>query len=245
MFGKWLMQHIDEPAGVDPIFLDDFATSCYCALMQSGELLIGAADMSVIEGGVDWPRLRPRLPDLGAGDFLILEANLSPQLVRRLIRHAGSRTRIVFESVSVAKLLRHAEVLRNLYLLSGNEAELRALGEWFRSAGDRAEPVGRSAASSSDAWIDRFMRQRKIERMLMTRAGRGVRLYRRDSPLPGAGVNRLSLRPQRLLPSADTTGAGDRLLSAYLEALRPGAAEEPALRQALTVVESSIEEGSL
>jgi hypothetical protein len=111
--------------------------------MQSGELLYGAADMEVIERGLSWQRLRARLPALAGRDFLVLEANISPALAAALIRHLGGRTRLVFESVSVEKLLRHAEGLRDLFILSANETESRALalsggGSEKAAAGSRA-----------------------------------------------------------------------------------------------------------
>jgi sugar/nucleoside kinase (ribokinase family) len=272
VFGKWLIENMDQPQWVNPIFLDGYKTACYCALMQSGELFYGAADMSVVEEGLSWPRLRARLPELGPGDFLVLEANLSPELVRSLIHQLGSKTRVVFESVSVEKLQRHAGVLKNLYLLCGNEAELRALGRWFAEDGQAAQ-VGRSELaqhgsspssrnSRSESWVQEFLEQRKIEQLLVTRGRRGVRLFRRN---PAGGERQgstrasdsdrdscrvpsqapLAIPPGRIFETADSTGAGDRLLSAYLEALDREAGTETALRLAVQTVERSIQEGSL
>jgi sugar/nucleoside kinase (ribokinase family) len=253
VFGKWLIEKLVQPQWVNPIFLDQYPTACYCALMQSGELLYGAADMAVIEQGLNWERLRARLPELGARDYLVLEANLAPELVRSLIRHAGARTRVVFESVSVEKLLRHAENLKSLYLLSGNEAEFHALGEWF--AAGRAGSAG-SRASRSDSWVQDYLAEMRIEQLLVTRGRRGVRLYQRES---GGGVGEgrgpggrgsgsrkpIDIAPGRLIETADTTGAGDRLTSAYLEALDREADAADALRRAVEIVERSIEEGTL
>jgi sugar/nucleoside kinase (ribokinase family) len=263
VFGKWLIENLDQPQGVNPIFLDQYPTACYCALMQSGELFYGAADMAVIEQGLSWARLRARLPELGAKDFLVLEANLAPELVRSLIRHAGARTRVVFESVSVEKLLRHADNLKSLYLLSGNEAEVRALGEWF--AAGRADATesrespsglgsGSGRASRSDRWVQDYLEERDIEQLLVTRGRHGVRLYQRESGVgaesgsdDGGSGNRgsLTIPPGRLIETADTTGAGDRLMSAYLEALDREADAADALRRAVEIVEKGIEEGTL
>jgi sugar/nucleoside kinase (ribokinase family) len=236
VFGKWLIENMAQPQWVNPIFLDQYPTACYCALVQSGELLYGAADMSVIEQGLSWARLRARLPELGGGDYLVLEANLAPELVRSLIRHAGKRTRVVFESVSVEKLLRHAENLKNLYLLSGNEAEVRALGGWFA-----AGPPTRS-----DRWVQDYLSDRSIEQLLVTRGRRGVRLYQRESGVSGsARRGSLNIPPGRVIEAAETNGAGDRLVSAYLEALNREAETVDALRRAVDTVERSIEEGTL
>ncbi|UCF96764.1 MAG: hypothetical protein JSV89_16525 [Spirochaetaceae bacterium] len=263
MFGKWLIETMEQPQWVNPIFLDQYPTACYCALMQSGELLYGAADMSVIEEGLSWPRLRARLPELGASDFLVLDANLSPDLVRSLIHNMGSKTRVVFESVSVEKLLRHAGLLKNLYLLSGNEGEFRALGGWFTASGEKTDKSSASRGGSrSDWWVRDFLEQRKIKQFLVTRGRRGVRLYRLErlsrqrtdatprggSPSESGGKRSfapLTIQPKRVRETADTTGAGDRLFSSYLEALSREVAPGDALRQAVEQVERSIEEGSL
>jgi pseudouridine kinase len=226
LFGKWLVENMSQPQWVNPIFLDQYPTACYCALMQSGELLYGAADMSVIERGLSWARLRARLPDLGPRDYLVLEANLAPELVRGLIRHAGNKTRVVFESVSVEKLLRHAENLKNLYLLSGNEEEFRALGDWF-------------AARRSAGWVSEYLVQKQIEQFLVTRGRRGVRLWQREEPKP------TDISPARVIETSDTTGAGDALMAAYLEAVAQGAEQPDALSQAVRSVETSIQEGTL
>jgi pseudouridine kinase len=234
VFGKWLIENAAQPQWVNPIFLEQYPTATYCALLQSGELLYGAADMAVIEEGLSWARLRARLPELGGKDFLVLEANLAPELVRSLIRHAGKKTRVVLESVSVEKLLRHGENLRNLYLLSGNEDEFRALGGLY---------AGGQSDRSPRTWVADFLAERKIEQLLVTRGRRGVRLYRRNSGAHSRGP--LAIAPDRLIDTADTTGAGDALLSAYLEALDREADPEDALRRAMRSVEGRIEEGTL
>jgi len=249
VFGKWLIENIGQPQWVNPLFLDQYSTSCYCALMQSGELFYGAADMAVIEEGLSWPRLRARLPELGEKDFLVLEANLSPDLVRSLLHQFGRKTRVVFESVSVEKLLRHAEVLKNLYLLTGNEEEFKALGNSFVMEGNSKEidtPTGR--VPQADRWVQAFLEERKIEQLLVTRGRRGVRLYQRD-PRTTAGRGKsqglLTITPNRVIDGSDTTGAGDRLLSAFLEAVDGEAETGDALKQAVESVERAIEEENL
>jgi len=252
VFGKWLIENLVQPQWVNPIFLEQYPTACYCALMQSGELLYGAADMAVIEQGLSWARLRARLPELGVKDYLVLEANLAPELVRSLIRFAGARTRVVFESVSVEKLLRHAQNLKSLYLLAGNEAEFRALGEWFTAGRTDSKE---SRGSRSGSWVQDYLAERDIDQLLVTRGRRGVRLYQRKSGggaenggaggRGGGGRGSLTIPPGRLIETGDTTGAGDRLMSAYLEALDREGDTADALRRAVESVERSIEEGTL
>lgn len=240
VFGKWLMENLPQSQWVNPIFLDQYPTACYCALMQSGELLYGAADMAVIERGLSWERLRARLPELGSRDYLVLEANLAPELVRSLIRHAGAKTRVVFESVSVEKLLRHSENLKNLYLLSANVDEFRALGDWFTAERSAASGGGVPANSSRSAgWVSEYLVQERIQQLLVTRGRRGVRLWRREEPRP------VDIPPGRVIETADTTGAGDTLLATYLEELAREDEQPDALRTAVRSVETSIEEGTL
>lgn len=249
VFGRWLIENIGEPQWVNPIFLDQYSTSCYCALMQSGELFYGAADMAVIEEGLSWPRLRARLPELGEQDFLVLDANLSPDLVRSLLHHIGRKTRAVFESVSVEKLMRHADVLKNLYLLAGNEKEFKALGKFFTKDGnDKKSDVPAGRGSQSDRWVQIFLEERRIEQMLVTRGRRGLRLYQRDlRAAAGRGKSQgpLTIPPSRVIETVETTGAGDRLLSAFLEAVDRKAATGDALKQAVESVERAIVEGNL
>jgi sugar/nucleoside kinase (ribokinase family) len=231
-------------------------TACYCAFMQAGRLLYGAADMKVIEQGLTWPRLGPRLPALGRGDLLVLEANLAPALVGRLLHRFGKRTRVVFEGVSVEKLLRHEAGLRDLYLLSVNEEEARALA-------GRVAPHARGSG-----WLAPFLWERRIEHLLVPRGRRGARLY---ACTPGGRLRAASFVPERVVRTRDSTGAGDRLLAALLSRLahegRAPAAEtrrmgptgraaqaskaertaevERALPWAMREVEKALEEGRL
>jgi sugar/nucleoside kinase (ribokinase family) len=241
VFGRWLVGSLPQPQWVNPIFLDRYSTACYCALIQSGELLYGAADMAVIERGLSWAHLRARLPELGPRDYLVLEANLAPELVRSLIRNAGTKTRVVFESVSVEKLLRHAENLKNLYLLSGNEDELRALGDWFaaRRSGAGAGGAASVRASRSRGWVPEYLARMRIRQFLGTRGRRGVRLWQRGEAGP------MEISSGRVIEAADTTGAGDALLSAYLEGLAREEEQQDALRRAVRSVETTIQEGTL
>jgi sugar/nucleoside kinase (ribokinase family) len=249
VLGKWLVEKIAHPQWVNPIFLEDYTTSCYCALMQNGELLYGASDMAVIEEGLSWPRLRARLPELGKTDFLVLEANLCPELVQSLIRHAGRRTRVVFESVSVEKLLRHSDSLKDLYLLSANEDEYGALGkkvaasqfsnQMQAAAGAKSEKTGQK---SRPAWVVDFLKQRRIEHLLVTRGSRGVSLYRLHDR---ERLTRQDVKPGTVHSGPDTTGAGDMLVAALLEAIDQTEDLEAALGLAVEEVEKAIKEGSL
>jgi sugar/nucleoside kinase (ribokinase family) len=237
LFGRWLAEQMSARQELQPIFLDRYRTACYCAFMESGKLLYGAADMDVIQEGLTWAHLRARLPELGSGDMLILEANLSPTLARTLIRRFGRKTRVVFEGVSVEKLLRHQEGLSDLFLLNANEDELRALGRVYTDPSPDTSPGGRAPSQAvadprapgrpspgrpaagrngtrGESWITSFMTERRISYLLVSRGTRGARLYARAED---GRVRRTDRAPRRVVSARDTTGAGDRLLAAVLE----------------------------
>jgi sugar/nucleoside kinase (ribokinase family) len=222
--------------------LPRYATACYCALMQSGRLLYGAADMEVIERGLGWARLEGSLPALGPADFLVLEANLAPGLACALLGRYAGRTRVVFEAVSVEKLLRHEPGLRDLYLLSVNREEAAALRA-------RVAP-----GSRGQAWVGSFLRERRIANLLVPLGRRGARLHALG---PDGRLHSASFAPARRVRAEDSTGAGDRLLAALLARLAraesagrgPDAEGATPVAQALPAamreVEKALEEGSL
>jgi sugar/nucleoside kinase (ribokinase family) len=198
--------------------------------MQSGRLLYGAADMTVIERGLTLRRLGPHLPSLGPEDLLVLEANLAPDLVRALLARFAGRTRVVFEGVSVEKLLRHEPGLRGLYLLSVNREEAGALRE-------RVAP-----GPGGERWIAQFLRQRGIANLLVPRGAGGVRLH---SVGPGGRVRSTRFAPARVVRAPDSTGAGDRLLAAVLARAGGGASIARVMPAAMREVEKAMEEGTL
>jgi sugar/nucleoside kinase (ribokinase family) len=241
--GRWLEERIGAEARrsagrAEAILLRSprQATAIYCALMQSGRLLYGAADMAVIERGLSPARLRPHLPRLGRGDLLVLEANLSPALVDALLRRYAGLTRVVFEAVSVEKLLRHEPRLRDLYLLSLNDEEQRALRGQIRPQ------------SRGQEWVGPFLAERRIAHLLEPRGKRGVRLH----ALAADGRYRVTrFFPARVVRAGDSTGAGDRLLAAVLARIASPAGRSraggiaAALPAAMREVEEALEKGDL
>jgi sugar/nucleoside kinase (ribokinase family) len=231
-----------QGSGARLLRLPRYATACYCALMESGRLLYGAADMAVIENGLSLARLRAHLPALRPADLLVLEANLSPRLVGGLIGRCARSTRVVFEAVSVEKLLRHEPGLRDLYLLSVNGEEAEALRR-------RVAPGART-----ETWAARFLRERRIAHLLVPRGRRGARLHTLG---PDGRLRSASFSPSRQVRAEDSTGAGDRLLASLLARLvraessgrgqTTGGAPlvERVLPAAMREVERALEEGTL
>ena len=217
--GEWITERLAGLPGVVLNRVDGYGTACYLAFMESGELKYAASDMRVIEEGLSAEKVREFLAEAGEGDFLIMEANLSAALVRNLLNEYASRMKCVFESVSVEKSLRHRGSLRGLFLLSANQDEFTAL----------SLRAGREES---------FLEERNIEHLLVTRGRRGASLYMR------AG-KRIDFRPARTIKARDTTGAGDRLLSAIIEGVSRGLRIEEAVPAALCEVEKAIEEEKL
>lgn len=241
--GRWLEQAIGAEAGRGRgrgrhrlasqavlLRLPRQATACYCALMQSGRLLYGAADMTLIERGLTLRHLGPHLPSLGAEDLLVLEANLAPELVRALLGRFAGRTRVVFEGVSVEKLLRHEPGLRGLYLLSVNREEAGVLRA-------RVAPGTRG-----ERGLAQFLRQRGIANLLIPRGANGVHLH--SLGLDGR-VRSVRFAPARVVRAPDSTGAGDRLLAAVLARAAGGTSIARAVPAAMREVEKALEEGTL
>jgi sugar/nucleoside kinase (ribokinase family) len=188
----------------------------YLALMESGSLKVAASDFRVMEEALSPAFVERQIGELGAGDFLVLDANLSAGLLDGLVRRYAERTRVVFEPVSVEKSTRHAASLSGLFLMTPTVEEMEAL-----AGGD----------------IARFSRERCIRNILLTQGARGCSLFsesgRRDFP------------PGRVVEAPDTTGAGDLLLAALLSALHGGAGMDEAIRSAMTTVEERLGKGDM
>ena len=212
-------------AGDDRVFCrqtDAEHSAVYMAMMESGDLLLGASDMSVIRDGLDPELVLTSLGDLEADDILVLEANLSPRLVARLLEAHGDRVRIVFQAVSVEKAAEHSAVLRGLFLVSATEDEAGAL----LSGRDR-----------SPADVRDWLSQQENRSLLVTRGARGASLHTTHQTFHA--------RPPEVIAAGDTTGAGDRLLAHYINALSGGASEKEALAAAVDRTAGDIKEGRL
>ncbi len=124
--------------------------------------------------------------------------------------YAGA-TRLVVEPVSVEKAARHAASLHDLFLLTPTEEEMDVLG--IRD-------------------IPRFMADRRIKTIVVTRGENGLSLYH-------AGA-REDWSPGRRVDARDTTGAGDLLLAALISELHKGVEMRAAVRNAMSVVEDRL-----
>jgi sugar/nucleoside kinase (ribokinase family) len=187
----------------------------YLALMESGSLKVAASDFRIVEQSLAAPFVEHAIGTPDPADFLVLDANLSPGLLAGLVNRYAGHTRVVFEPVSVEKARRHLAALRNLFLMTPTTEELESLGV--------VDPL-------------RFMADRSIEHLVLTRGEAGARLF-------SAGVS-TEFAPRAVVRTADTTGAGDLLLSFLLSFLDKGRDMPSAVRAAMDRVEQKLQAGS-
>ena len=200
----------------------------YLALMESGSLKVAASDFRIVEQALTIEFVTREIGEPRAEDFLVLDANLSPRLLAALVGRYAEWTRVVFEPVSVEKTRRHAEALRRLFLTTPTIEELRGFGFTESAFGDAESAFG-------DADILRFMAEREIAHLLVTRGPVGTRLY-------GEG-GCVDFSPRLVVSASDTTGAGDQLLALLLSFLHEGRTMKDAVRAAMDGVEQRLQKG--
>jgi sugar/nucleoside kinase (ribokinase family) len=215
---RWAREALDADGDVaiQDVKGRDAGPPLYLALMESGSLKVAASDFRIVEQALSAEFVSRELGEPGPDDFVVLDANLSPQLLAGLVRRYAERTRVVFEPVSVEKASRHAEALRSLFLMTPTVEEIEAL---------------------ADADIPSWMAARSISRVLVTRGGEGATLYQ-----DGA---RTDFSPSVVVHAGDTTGAGDLLLAALLSRLHRGEDMAAAVRAAMLTVEDRLQKGAL
>jgi sugar/nucleoside kinase (ribokinase family) len=197
----------------------------YVALMEAGRLRIGASDVEAVERGLDLPWVMEQLRGASEGDVLALDGNLSAGLLAGLVSRFAPRLRVVFEPVSVEKARRHRASLGGCWLATPTDEEARAL-----SGDDGPGPLADADALS-------YIEEAGVRHMLVTRGPRGCLLY-------SAG-RREAFAPERVLPAADTTGAGDLLAARLLDALERGTGMAAAVREGMRAVERGLAEAQL
>lgn len=234
-FSGWLKHLLSAEREVKILKSKAYNSACYLALMESGRLKYGAADMRVIEEGLTFDFVVSALQQIKLKDFLVLEANLAPKLVAEIVEYYSDKCCLIFESVSWEKVLRHGSNLKDLYLLAANREEITFLLSEGKT--DTGKEVSRSEACLADELIFSFLAQRKIKNILITSGSSGVSLYKSNQ--------RLDYPPQIIVEISDTTGAGDRFLSILLSGLDRGSRLESEVPVAMRKVEKALEEGNL
>ena len=215
---RWAREALeaDGEVAIQDVKGRDAGPPLYLALMESGSLKVAASDFRIVEQALSAEFVSREIGEPGPDDFVVLDANLSPQLLAGLVRRYAERTRVVFEPVSVEKASRHAGALRNLFLMTPTVEEVEAL-----------------AGTDIPSW----MADRSIPRVLVTRGGEGATLYQ-----DGA---RTDFAPSVVVHAGDTTGAGDLLLAALLSRLHRGEEMTAAVRASMLTVEDRLQKGAL
>ncbi len=241
---RWAREALeaDGDVAIQDVKSRDARPPLYLALMESGSLKVAASDFRIVEQALTREFVTRQIGEPGAKDFLVLDANLSPQLLAFLVDRYAGQTRVVFEPVSVEKTRRHAAALRTLFLTTPTMEELggfgfveSASGDAESAFGDAESASGDAESASGDAEILRSMAEREILHLLVTRGPAGTRLYSE-----GRRTDFLS----RLVARApDTTGAGDQLLALLLSFLHEGRPMPDAVRAAMDGVEERLQKG--
>lgn len=213
---RWARESLEADGGsaIQAVSDKDAGPPLYLALMESGSLKVAASDFRIVEQALSLSFAAEQVGEPGPSDMLVLDANLSAPVLGGLIRTFASRTRVVFEPVSVEKAMRHLNSLRNLFLLTPTQEEMDAL---------------------SGTSVEQFMGGRNIENLLVTRGHEGVTLYDAEG--------RVDLAPTVAVETSDTTGAGDLLLASLISGLQAGQPMRVAARAAMTAVEQRLLNG--
>jgi len=217
-FGQSLLS-LTAASGVDVsgVLRRDGPSGSYLAVLtEQGELHAGLSSMALTAGLSDADAQR-WASTLDMASALIVDANLPPEVVARLLEEAARRgVPSVLEPVSAPKAGRLRALLspaRPLWLLSPDRAELAALTELDLTAADDAALL--QAA--------RQLRQCGADHVLITLGPRGSWLVGEGPPIA---------TPAYQAQVQDVTGAGDALLAGLIAACWHGQAWPEALKQA-------------
>jgi sugar/nucleoside kinase (ribokinase family) len=212
----WARQALeaDGDVAIQTVKGRDAGPPLYLALMESGSLKVAASDFRIVEQALTPDFVSRQIGKTTPADFLVLDGNLSPSLLAGLVDRYADTARVVFEPVSVEKSRRHLPALRRLFLTTPTTEELEAFGA--------ADPL-------------RFMAEREIANLLVTRGSEGVLLYSEG--------RRTELPPRVVVKARDSTGAGDQLLAFLLTSLHEGRGMQEAVRDAMDGVEALLQKG--
>jgi pseudouridine kinase len=218
--GRALLDRLDA-LGVDvsgTLVVEGARTAEYVAVLApEGDLVVGVADMAVLEAHLDAVVARA-LARLEPGGWLFADCNLPSDALSRLVAAARGRgTELVLDAVSVPKAKRLPGDLSGVGLLVLNRDEARA------ATGLDAEPGPLATALAG----------RGARRVVVTAGARGVHA------VEGGGTPVfLPAIPAKVV---DVTGAGDGFVAATLAGLARGLAFGDALRDGLLAATLTIE----
>ncbi|WP_420409684.1 carbohydrate kinase family protein [Hoeflea sp.] len=214
-----------EAAGIEdcPLTFLDRATPSYTAILEpDGNLVTALADMKLYDiipaRRLMSARMRARI---AVSNLVLADANLPQDALAALTREAHARgVPLAAIAVSPAKVVRWKPSLPGLLLLAMNTAEAAALLDI--ETGETGEP-GRPGPSA----LPLSLKAQGLASGLVS-AGAGP-------VLAWSGNASVSLVPPPLGEIEDVTGAGDALVSGYLDAWLEGRPVEACLRSGIAL----------
>ncbi len=169
----------------------------YVALMEKGLLHIGASDFSDFESTLSGAAIIDALNRIGKLDFLVLDGNLSSEVLKEVTNAFSDKVKIAFEPISVEKAVRHREGVSGVFLATPSTEEL-----WgFIAGGVTPESMAGPPPAAS---IFQYMQRNKIQHIICTQGPEGVTWYHKGKMV--------HMKPEKVLSVQDTNGAGDRLM---------------------------------
>jgi sugar/nucleoside kinase (ribokinase family) len=210
-----------EDAGIEdcPLTFLDRATPSYSAILEpDGNLVTALADMALYDrvpaGRLLTSRLRKRL---AATDQLLVDSNLPESALSALASAAAALALpLAVIAVSPAKVVRWKPSLAKITCLAMNSAEAAAL------SGGQPRTPGEG--------IKHLMECGLTGGLLSTGAG-PVTAFAASASGPAS----IALQPPQLDQLVDVTGAGDALVSGYLDGLLSGGSLEANLTRGIAL----------
>ena len=197
-----------------------YPTSLYLAILdEKGELFLGMNDMRILEE-FDLAHLHAVLQQIRDDDVLVLDTNLSPEMIQIIIEEAHCT--LAMDPISIAKIERAIPLLSRLQICKPNRIEAEHL---------TGIPID-SPENARNA-LDWFL-SRGVKEILISMA--------QDGLLLGTASEKLWLR-HRPAELENVTGGGDALLGAYLCTRQDGKAPAEAAADAITAALWTIEAG--
>jgi pseudouridine kinase len=174
-------------------------TDEYAAIMEHGELAVGAADMRAIES-LTPADLDERWEQVARAPWLFIECNVPEAIMRACAdRRSIARYNLAVDAVSAPKAHRLPE-------------RLDAIGVLFINEGEAQSYLG-DMGSTRDEELARLLLARGAQAVVLSSGARGVICARGDSfaRIPAVQARRVS-----------ATGAGDALIAGTLRGLIAG-----------------------
>lgn len=215
-FGEQILQCC-RAAGIDVVNVHisrELPSSCYFDLTdQTGDMLLGASDLRVLEA-LPPEHISRRAALLRGAAAIVCDTNLSPSQLEALLDAAGAGAKLFADPVSTAKARRLKPYVGRFHLIKPNLIELEALADM---------PCPDDAALSAAA--DKLLSQ-GLYSLVVSLGSRGC--YYADR-----GGRRMfrALRPVKTM--ANATGAGDAFMAGLVHGFCRGESPEAALDYAL------------